>query len=121
MTTQQIADRLVALCRTGQNQQAYQELFSQDAVAIEPDMVADFGGAPETKGLPALLAKSANFQNMLEAYHSGSISEPLVAGNFFSVKMAMDVTYKEMGRRQEEEICVYEVRDGKIVREQFFF
>jgi hypothetical protein len=121
MTTQQIANRLVELCRTGQNVQAYQELFSQDAVAIEPAFVADYGGAPETKGLPALLAKNAKFQEMLEAYHSGSISEPLVAGNFFSVKMEMDVTYKEMGRRLDEEICVYEVRDGKIVKEQFFY
>jgi hypothetical protein len=31
------------------------------------------------------------------------------------------VTFKGAGRRMLEEICVYEVNDGKIVREQFYF
>lgn len=35
--------------------------------------------------------------------------------------MGMDVTLKGMGRRQMDEIAVYEVKDGKIVKEQFFY
>jgi hypothetical protein len=33
----------------------------------------------------------------------------------------MDVTMKGRGRMNLEEICVYQVKDGKIVREEFFF
>ena len=54
MTTQEIANRLVALCRTGQNAQAYKELFAENAIAVEPA----YTQAPNTEGLPALIAKS---------------------------------------------------------------
>jgi hypothetical protein len=117
MTTKEIANRLVELCRMGQNAQAYKELFSADAVAIEPESVPE----RETKGVDALLGKMEYFKGMIETYHGGTISEPLVAGNFFSLEMSMDVTYKGQARRTEGEICVYEVKDGKIVKEQFFF
>jgi limonene-1,2-epoxide hydrolase len=34
--------------------------------------------------------------------------------------LAMDVTMKGQGRMKIEEVCVYEVKDDKIVSEQFF-
>ncbi len=51
----------------------------------------------------------------------GYCSEPVVGGNHFSVAMGMDVTMKGGERMQMDEIAVYEVKDGKIVKEQFFF
>ena len=53
--------------------------------------------------------------------HGGFSSDPVVGGNFFSVAMGMDATMKGMGRVKMDEIAVYEVKDGKIVKEQFFF
>ena len=53
--------------------------------------------------------------------HGGFSSDPVVGGNFFSVAMGMDATMKGMGRIKMDEIAVYEVTDGKIVKEQFFF
>jgi limonene-1,2-epoxide hydrolase len=35
--------------------------------------------------------------------------------------MTLDATMTGMGRMQLDEICVYEVKDGKIVFEQFFY
>jgi ketosteroid isomerase-like protein len=35
--------------------------------------------------------------------------------------MGMEVTMKGAGRVKMDEVAVYEVRDGKIVKEQFFF
>jgi hypothetical protein len=32
----------------------------------------------------------------------------------------MDVTMKARGRMKLEEVCVYEVKDGKIASERFF-
>lgn len=117
MTTQEIANRLVELCRTGQNNTAYQELFADDAVALEPP------GFPNgrTEGKEALLAKSTGFAQSIQEMHDSWISEPVVAGNHFSVSMGLDITTKDRGRMKMEEICVYEVKDGKIVQEQFFF
>lgn len=35
--------------------------------------------------------------------------------------MGMDVTLKGMGRMKMDEVPVNEVKDGKIVKEQFFY
>ncbi|MCU0450713.1 MAG: nuclear transport factor 2 family protein [Bernardetiaceae bacterium] len=116
MDTQQIAHRLVELCRQGKFEEAYQELFSPEAVGLEPPFLPN----PETQGLPALLAKSAAFGQMIEAHYGVRVSDPLVAGSYFTVTMWQDVQFKGQPRRQEDELCLYEVRDGKIVKEQFF-
>jgi len=58
---------------------------------------------------------------MVEEVHGGWASEPIVAGNFISVAMGMDVTMKGQGRMNMDEIALYEVKDGKIVKEQFFY
>lgn len=117
MTTNDIALRLVALCRQGDYATAQRELYADDAVSIEPE------GSPQpiTKGRAALEAKEKMFMQMCEV-HGGTVSDPVVAGSFFSCAMTLDVTMRAAGARLVmEEICVYEVRDGKIVREQFFF
>lgn len=117
MTTQEVANRLVELCRMGQYETAQDELFADDAVSIEPDKAP----VKEVRGLEAIKEKGKIFQSMLEEMHSGSVSDPLVAGNHIALTMHMDVTMKGRGRTMMEEVCVYEVKDGKIVLEQFFF
>jgi len=42
-------------------------------------------------------------------------------GNHFSLTMRYDMTFKERGRSTMEEICVYEVKDGKIATERYFY
>ena len=117
MTVQEIADKYVAYNREGKSMQALEELFADDAYDLEPK------GAPveRTEGKEALIKKHEQFGQMVEEMHGMSVSDPIVADNFFSCSMSMDVTYKGMGRAQVEEICVYGVKDGKIVSSQFFF
>jgi hypothetical protein len=113
----QIADRLVELCRKGEFEAAQTELYAEDAVSIEPD------GSPMqiAEGLAAIHEKGRQFRESVEHFHGILISEPIVAGNFFTVAMAVDATFKGQGRVNMEEICVFEVNDGKIVTEQFFY
>jgi len=117
MNTQEVANQLVALCRQGKNMEAVNTLYSDKIVSVEP------AGAPVeiTEGLDAVKAKSQNFYEMVEEIHGGTVSDPIVVGNHFTVNMGMDLTMKGAGRSEMNEICVYEVNDGKIVREQFFF
>ncbi|MDZ7847680.1 MAG: nuclear transport factor 2 family protein [Owenweeksia sp.] len=118
MTTKEVANRLVAICRTGEFNKAYDELFAVDAQAIEPPGA----NAPElVKGLDELRKKSQQFGESLEEVHHIEVSEPLVADNFFSVRLVMDASFKGFGRSKMEELCLYEVRGGKIVKEQFFY
>jgi ketosteroid isomerase-like protein len=120
MNTEAVAKRLVELCRKGEHEQAQRELYAQDAVSIEM-AGAPAGALGDAQGLEAIYEKGRQFAAMVEAVHASSVSEPVVAGNWFSVSMTMDVTFKGRGRVQMTEICVYQVRDGKVVREQFFY
>ncbi len=120
MNTEQVAARLVELCRTGEYDQAQIELYADDAVSIEPKGLPP-GALGNAKGLPAIREKGRAFNESVEAMHGSSISDPQVAGNWFSVVMQLDATFKGMGRVDMREICVYGVRDGKIVHEQFFY
>ena len=120
MDAQQIASRLVELCRQGKYDQCYDELFSDDAENIEMPAMAD-GPLGNAKGLEAIRAKATAWSDGVEQVHSSSVGDPQVAGNWFSVPMSMDLTFKGRGRMAMDELCVYQVRDGKIVREQFFY
>jgi hypothetical protein len=117
MTTKEIADRLVTLCGQGNIMEAQLELYSAEIESIEP------AHAPvrSAKGIEEVTKKGKAFADMIEAHHGGKISKPIVEGNFFSIGWQMDVTMKGKGRVNMEEICVYQVKDGKIVREEFFF
>ena len=117
MNTTDVANRLVELCKTGAWEQAQKELYSPDAESIEPK------GAPAeyVKGMDAILKKGEMFNSMVEEMHGGSVSDPLVAGDFFTLTMEMDVTYKDRPRSKDSEVCVYQVKGGKIVKEQFFY
>ena len=117
MNTQQIATRLVQLCRENKNIDAINELYSDDIISKEPK-----GSDREiTKGKADIIAKNEEWVNSLQEVHSEDISEPLIADNFFCISMYFDATYKEHGRMAFTELCVYQVKDGKIVAEEFFY
>jgi len=118
MSTTEIANRLVELCSKGEFETAQKELFADDAISIEPHASPAF--EQETKGLDAIIEKGKKWSEMVQEYHGMNVSQPLVSDNSFAVTMWMDVTMKGQGRMQMTELCVYNVKDGKIVSEQFF-
>lgn len=118
MTTKEIANKLANYCRKAEWDKAQQELYADDAVSIEPYETPDF--SKETKGKAAIIEKGKKFAAMTVEMHSLEVSEPLLAENSFAFRMEMDITTKNHGRTKMPELCVYEVKDGKIVSEQFF-
>ena len=118
MTTQEVADRLSEFFNENKWNEAQDEFFSEDAQSIEPPHAQ---GMQTVKGLDNIRKKGEQFNSMVEEMHGGYVGKPIVAGNFIAVAMGMDVTLKGMGRKKMDEIAVYEVRDGKIVSEQFFY
>ncbi|MFC0775513.1 SnoaL-like domain-containing protein [Terrimonas alba] len=117
-TTTEVAARFNELAKEGKWDQIQNELFADNAKSIEPP---GSPGMQSVEGLNAIRQKGKQFNEMVEEMHGGYSSEPLVAGNHFSVAMGMDVTMKGMGRTKMDEIALYEVKDGKIVKEQFFY
>ncbi|MDP9230978.1 MAG: nuclear transport factor 2 family protein [Bacteroidota bacterium] len=118
MTTQEVADRFYELGNENKWKEVQEELFAENAVSIEPPHTQ---GMQSVEGLDAIKKKGEDFGKMVEEMHGGYLTKPVVAGNHFAVSMGMDATMKDMGRTKMDEIAVYEVKDSKIVKEQFFF
>ena len=119
MTTQEVADQLVQLCKEGKFSEAVATLYSEEIVSVEAG--APPGQSRETKGLDGVKAKGewwvANHEN-----HTAVVEGPLVAGSHFSVAFKFEVTFKPQNRRfLMEEIALYKVADGKVVYEEFFY
>ena len=118
MTTKQIAERLIELCKQGKFEEAQKELFAADAISIEPYASPAF--EKEVRGLDTIIEKGHKFESMVDTTHGITMTEPLVAGKSFASMLTMDVTMKGKDRMNMAELCVYETKDGKIVSETFF-
>ncbi len=117
MTVQEVADRFYELAQQGNFDQIQSELFDENVESIEPE----HSNFQSVHGLDKVKEKSKQWQAIVEEMHGGYTNKPEVAGNFFSCIMGMDVTVKGQPRMKMDEIAIYEVKDGKIVMEQFFF
>ena len=116
MTVQEMATYLVDMCRKGEGTQVVKEIYCDNAKSIE-----SMGDNKITEGKEAILGKHAWWDNAFEV-HSMEVADPIVADNFFSTSFTMDTTNNETKERTTmSEIAVYEVKDGKIVCEQFFY
>ena len=118
MEIQEIADKLVALCREGKNEEAYKTLFAEDASAH------DHGNpnAPIRIGLSSLLEGHHHFQGMIKELHNSVVNDPtIISPHYFACGMGIDFTRQDGVRHVINELCVYEVRDGKIVKEIFYY
>ena len=118
MTTQEVANRYYELAQQGQNEKIIDELYSPNIVSIEPKNASDV--PLKVEGTIEYKEKEKILFQMVEQFHGGFCKEPSVATFHFSCVMGMDVTIKGK-RKMKEEIGVFEVRNGKIVSEQFFY
>ena len=118
MTLQQIAKRLIELANQGDFDTIYQELYSPDVVSIEPK-----GGIIEVShGMDGIRRKGEMWNGMLKEFHGHKIGEPIFADDHFALTWEMTVTFKGQDQpTTDTELCVYQVKDGKVVKEQFFY
>src|SRR5689334_21058681 len=96
MTTNEIANRYVGLCREGRNEVCLDELFAKDAVSIEA--AAPPGGERTAKGLDAIRAKGKWWMDN-HTVHSAEVMGPYPHDNRFAVRFVYDITNKPSGKR----------------------
>ena len=120
MTLQEVAARFNELAQQGKWFEIQDELFADNVRSVEPPTAKRLGDA---EGKAAVRKKGEKWVAQVEAVHSAYSSTPVVpsAGNYFAVAWGNDITVKGLGRIQMNQINLYEVRDGKIVLEQFFY
>lgn len=118
-STAAIAQELVALCREGRNLEAVNQLYSPRIVSLEssgsPDMPAEMTGIDAIRG-------KHEWWDANNEIHSVQVNGPFVGENQFAVQFSFDATFKPTGQRQSlTEMALYTVKDGKIVREEFYY
>jgi ketosteroid isomerase-like protein len=122
METKEIGQKLVELCKAGKNGEAIETLYDKDIVSVEaqpaPSMPA------EMRGIDAIRGKNQWWIDNHEV-HSAEVKGPYANGDRFAVAFRYEVTPKTgamQGKRMTmDEVAVYNVRNGKIAREEFFY
>ena len=122
MTTKELADQLVALCRAGRNIEAVETLLSENVVSVEAR--GDETMPAETSGRDVIRGKNEWWINN-HKIHSAVVKGPYPNGERFAVIYDFVVTPVAgpmAGKKMRmEEVALYTVADGKVVREEFFY
>ncbi|MBT1697109.1 nuclear transport factor 2 family protein [Fulvivirgaceae bacterium PWU4] len=121
MTTQETAARYHELILQRKFIEIQDTLYDENIVCQEPEKATLMGMPVFTHGREAMKAKGIARRATIETMHSYACTEPIVAGEFFSVVLKQEVTFKGKPRVAIEEVGVFHVKDGKIIKEQFFY
>jgi len=119
MSTMDVAKRYVELVRVHKNEECLEELFAKDAVSVEA------GGPPGQdrvkRGLEEIRAKSKWWSDN-HVVHGSEVDGPYPNDDRFAVRFTYDITFKPESKRfTMNEIGLFTVKDGKIVKEEFFY
>jgi ketosteroid isomerase-like protein len=119
MTTQDIGQKLVDLCKAGKNAEAMKALYANDIVSRE---AAASNGAPaESKGIEGCLQRNKEWTQAHEV-NKATIDGPFPNGDKFAVMFDYDLTRRaDKQHLHMKEVALYTVKNDKIVREEFFY
>lgn len=118
MTTQEIANNVTALLREGKFDEVYERYFDTKNIRhIEPQSPY----FPDLTGIKAIKEKDTQMQAGIDSVNEMEVGNPIVAKYHFALPYKMSVNLKEGNKLELDEIIVYEVKDGKITLEQFFY
>ena len=119
MTAKEIGTELVSLCKQGKNLEAIEKFYDPNVVSVEAMAMPNIGQVQT--GIEAIKDKNTWWVENHEV-HSSEASGPFFNGDRFAVLFKFDVTPKHTGKRMTmEEMGVYTVENGKIVKEEFFY
>ena len=118
LTTREIAARFNQLAQQEKWFEIQDELFADDVRSIEP---ANSPWFKNETGKATVRKKGEDWVKRIEAAHSRHTTQPIIGSNHFAVVRDVDITVKGLGRIQISELMLYEVKDGRIVLEQFFY
>ena len=120
MNAMEVGQKLVAMCKAGQFEEATDALYADDVVSIEGQGSDEMPARLE--GIEAVRGKGQWW------YENNEIHGVETTGPFFGhrddqfiVKFDMDVTPKGGERTQMIECALYTVKDGRVSQEEFLY
>ncbi len=119
MSTAEIAKRYFDLVKEHKNEECLTELFAKDATSVEA--AAPPVGERTAKGLDAIRGKGKWWMEN-HTVHKAEVFGPYPHDDRFAVRFLYDITNKPSGKRMTmDEVGLFTVENGKIVREEFFY
>jgi hypothetical protein len=118
LTTQEVAARFNELAQQEKWFEIQDEFFAENVKSVDPPNSPYLGYA---EGKVNVRKKGEEFVKGIQEAHRRYTSDPIVAANHFVVVRQTDITVQTHGRIQINELMLYEVKDGKIISEQFFY
>ena len=119
MNAFEVGQKLVELCKANKNMEAMETLYSPDIVSVEAAEMPGMGR--EARGREAVLGKGKWWSGN-HIVHSQEVEGPWPHGDRFIVRFKYDVTNKPSNKRlQMDELGLFTVANGKVVREEFFY
>ena len=119
MSAMEIGKELVALCQQGKNLEAIEKFYSPNIVSVEAFSMPGMDQAQT--GIEAIKAKNKWWSENHEV-HAAEIRGPFPNGDRFALLLSYDVTPTHSGQRMTmEEVGLYTVENGKVIKEEFFF
>lgn len=120
MSAKEIGQKLVAFCKEGKNLESINTLYSENIESIEASAGPD--GNRIAQGIEAVRGKNQWWSENHDI-HSANVAGPYPHGeDRFAVRFEYDITNKPSGQRmQMDEVGLFTVEGGKIVKEEFFY
>src|ERR1700749_3754502 len=109
LTTHEVARRFNELAQQEKWFEIQDELFADNVRSIDPSGSPYFCYA---EGKANVRKKGEDFITKIEGFHGAHTTQPVTGGKYFSVGRGVDVTLKDFGRIQINQVMLYEVEDG---------
>lgn len=113
-TLKQKIDHLNALILEGKAMDGF-ELYYDDAVVMQENEAAP------TTGKDANRQRELDFFGAITEFRGAAVRDVAVGDNVTMVTWHYDYTHKDWGLRNYTQVAVQHWKDGKIVKEQFFY
>lgn len=114
MSTRERVQELVGYVQAGRIPEAIERFYADGAIMQE-------NRQPPTVGKAANLARELAFGDSVERWHEVTARSIAVDGDQVLIEWVFEYTTREGQRIRMEEVAQQTWRDGKIVRERFFY
>jgi hypothetical protein len=118
LTTQEVAERFDELAQQEKWFEIQDELFADHVRSVDPPGSPYLGYA---EGRDDVRKKGMEWVEKIEEVHAAHTTHPVAGGDHFAVGRGMEITVKGIGRIKIDQIMLYEVKNGQIILEQFFY
>ena len=105
---------LAKMIGEGKILEAFEKYYADDVIMQENE------DAPRV-GKETNRAYEEAFVNGIVEFHSGQTLGIAIGDNYSTIESSMDVTHKDWGRIARTQMAVQHWKDGKVIREKFYY